>query len=52
MIGIAGVNISFADLTIVQTDTGALISTNDFELAIISDLDANIINNADNFIFV
>ena len=51
VIGIAGLGISFSDLSITQTDAGALISVDGNNLAIIGNTSADILADESNFSF-
>ncbi len=51
VIGIAGLGIGYDDLSITQTDAGALISANGHGLAIVSNTPADFLANEDNFAF-
>ena len=50
-IGIAGLGIGYEDLTITQTDAGALISANGNDLAIVANTPDSFLSNQDHFIF-
>ncbi|MEL7420091.1 MAG: esterase-like activity of phytase family protein [Cyanobacteria bacterium J06555_3] len=51
VIGIAGLSLGFSDLTITQSDAGAVISANDSDLAIVANTPADFLNNEANFAF-
>ncbi|MEL6928233.1 MAG: serine hydrolase [Cyanobacteria bacterium J06600_6] len=51
VIGIAGLGIGFSDVAITQVEADALISVNNFELAILQDIEAGSLS-ASNFAFV
>ena len=51
VIGIAGLGIGFDDLDITQTDTGALISANGNDLAIVGNTPDGFLSNPEHFVF-
>ncbi|MEO0849086.1 MAG: esterase-like activity of phytase family protein, partial [Cyanobacteria bacterium J06648_1] len=51
VIGIAGLSLGFSDLTVTQSDAGAVISANDSDLAIVANTPADFLNNEANFAF-
>lgn len=51
VIGIAGLGIAFDDLDITQTDTGALISTDGNDLAIVTNTPDSFLSNPEHFVF-
>ena len=51
VIGIAGLDIGYDDLSITDGDGGAIIAVSGSELAILSNADADFIANPDNFVF-
>ncbi len=51
VIGIAGLGVGYEDLSITQTDAGALISVNGNDLAIVGNTPADFLANEDHFAF-
>ena len=51
VIGVAGLGIGFDDLDITQTDTGALISTDGNDLAIVTNTPDGFLSNPEHFVF-
>ena len=52
VIGVAGLGIGYSDLSITQTDAGALISVDGNDLAIVANTPADFLANESNFAFV
>ncbi|MEO1005735.1 MAG: alkaline phosphatase, partial [Cyanobacteria bacterium J06638_38] len=51
VLGIAGLGIGFDDLSITDTDAGALIAADGQDLATVGNISADVLANADNFAF-
>ena len=51
VIGVAGLSIGFGDLAITEDERGTLISSNDSELAILTDVSVDVIADKANFAF-
>lgn len=51
VIGIAGLSVGYEDLSITQTDAGALISVDDNDLAVVGNTPADFLANEDHFAF-
>nr|MDJ0650101.1 alkaline phosphatase [Xenococcaceae cyanobacterium MO_188.B19] len=52
VIGVAGLGISFSDLTFTDSDLGAVIAVNDSELAIFNNINADSLSNEEFFVIV
>ncbi len=51
VIGVAGLGIGYSDISITQTDAGALISANGNDLALVANTPADSLANESNFTF-
>ena len=52
VIGVAGLSIGYSDLSITQTDAGALISIDGNDIAVVSNTPADFLATEDHFVFV